>query len=88
MNRNLATSTSAIFIYLIGTGFFYLSLLKALGSYGVGIFISLISFGNFFGQLTTFGIDNQYLLTTLDSESNNIHIFVSYFKKSISSKSK
>ena len=81
MNRNLATSTTAIFIYLIGTGFFYLSLLKALGSYGVGIFISLISFGNFFGQLTTFGIDNQYLLTTLDSDSNNIHIFVSYFKK-------
>ena len=81
MNRNLSISSTAIFIYLIGTGFFYLSLLKGLGSYGIGIFISLISYGNFFGQLTTFGLDNQYLLTTLDSESNDIYIFISYFKK-------
>ena len=81
MNKNLLISSSAIFIYLIGTGFFYLILLKVLGSIGFGIFISLLSYGNFFGQLTTFGLDNQYLLTTLDSESNDIYIFISYFKK-------
>ncbi len=83
MNKNIAISSTAIFIYLLGTGIFYLSLLKVLGSYGIGIFISLISYGNFFGQLTTLGIDNQYLLTTLDSKTNNIFIFVSYFKKII-----
>jgi len=83
MNKTLVTSTSAIFIYLLGTGFFYISLLKVLGSYGVGIFIALISYGNFFGQITTFGLDNQYLLTTLDSKTNNIYIFLSYFKRII-----
>ena len=50
MNKNLLISSSAIFIYLIGTGFFYLILLKVLGSIGFGIFISLLSYGNFFGQ--------------------------------------
>ncbi len=83
MNKNIAISSTAIFIYLLGTGIFYLSLLKVLGSYGIGIFISLLSYGNFFGQLTTLGIDNQYLLTTLDSKTNNIIIFISYFKKII-----
>lgn len=83
MNKNIAISSTAIFIYLLGTSIFYLSLLKVLGSYGIGIFISLLSYGNFFGQLTTLGIDNQYLLTTLDSKSNNILIFISYFKKII-----